>query len=239
MAEGSSKFRPQKPIFCNRCGYKTTHNLKGEQSRDLYGDHPLAGPLYEETEVYLFWVCAGCGQGTLEMASINRDDIDDSGYHRYFSGRYYPKRSEHEAVAKRFKKLPERLDQMYRETIHAFNANLYLLCAAGLRSLVEGICDERGIKSGTLAARIDAMKEILPEDIVEKIHGFNAIGIDAVHYLTPYTREELLPAIEGVEVLLSFLLEFEDKVGHLPRDAKRKRADGKVIKLQDRKDRDK
>ena len=242
MAEGTSSFHPRKRIFCNKCRNETTHNLKGESSQPFYEDDPIAGPLYVETQVHLFWICAGCGTGTLQKFTTHDGYIEEgTGYQLRTSGSglYYPRRTKYDAIEKPFKKIPERLNRMYRETIRAFNEKLYLLCAAGLRSLVEGICDERGIKSGTLAARIEAMKEILPEDIVEKIHGFNAIGIDAVHYLTPYTREELLPAIEGVEVLLSFLLEFEDKVGHLPPDAKRKRADGKVIKMKDRKDRDK
>jgi hypothetical protein len=49
---------------------------------------------------------------------------------------------------KDFADLPANLDQLYRETISAFNDSSLLFTAGGLRALVEGICADQGVVDG-------------------------------------------------------------------------------------------
>ena len=41
-----------------------------------------------------------------------------------------------------------KLRKIYREVVSAYNNEIYSLCAAGLRSIIEGICVERNITDG-------------------------------------------------------------------------------------------
>src|SRR5438552_2940400 len=40
------------------------------------------------------------------------------------------------------------LDSVYRQTLSAFNQKLLTLAGAGVRLLIEGVCNDRGIKDG-------------------------------------------------------------------------------------------
>lgn len=198
----------KKLLFCNHCKTETNHTCHSEYIRHReYEGH------YWEENRYRLWVCAGCENATLEVAfqdvgygSDDNWDID-----------YFPKRKEYDVSGKSFRKLPDKLNKIYRETIQAFNDSLNLLCAVGLRALIEGICDDKGIKGNNLEAKIDNLKNILPSNIVTNIHNFRFIGNTAIHELTPPPNDVLRLAIEIVEDLLNFLYELDYKASGLTR----------------------
>ena len=130
---------------------------------------------------------------------------------------YFPPREENAIYTKTFRKLPTNLDKIYRETVQAFNGGLTLLCAVGLRALLEGICDRRGITGRSLEAKIDGLKGILRTNIVTNLHSFRFIGNKAIHELTPPETHVLRLAIEVVEDLLNFPYEFDYKASGLTR----------------------
>nr|WP_240465408.1 DUF4145 domain-containing protein [Neobacillus thermocopriae] len=49
---------------------------------------------------------------------------------------------------KQFQFVPENLNKLYKQTINAYNSQQNILCAAGLRTIIEGICNELNIKKG-------------------------------------------------------------------------------------------
>lgn len=49
---------------------------------------------------------------------------------------------------KSFQHLPELLATLYKQVVANYELKYYLLAAAGLRMIIEGICNERSIKDG-------------------------------------------------------------------------------------------
>jgi hypothetical protein len=198
----------KKILFCNHCRTETNHLCQTEYLRH----REYEGHFWEEDK-YRLWVCAGCEHATLEVA------YQDVGYGSddNWDVEYFPKREEYDVKGKSFGKLPDKLNTIYRETIQAFNNGLNLLCAAGLRALIEGICDDKRMQGNNLEAKIDNLKSILPNNIVANIHNFRFIGNTAVHELTPPQTDALRLAIGIVEDLLNFLYELDYKASGLTR----------------------
>jgi hypothetical protein len=159
-------------------------------------------------------MCAGCESGTLEVCWTNVTLTQEDGQQEYVYT-YYPKRTKHSAEAKVFIQLPKKLRKIYEETIQAFNEELGILCAGGLRALIEGICEDKGLQGGNLEKRIDALAGLLPKNIVESLHSFRFMGNVAIHELTPPERTDLRLAIEVSEDLLNYLYELDYKARNL------------------------
>lgn len=215
MKESSRNLPSRKRIFCNTCKNETNHILQAEHDRQFYEEEHGQLAFWEEV-VYRFWICAGCDKATLEEC-YTMDGMRDINDKQIYESEFFPKRNEHDVAGKHFKQLPEKLDKIYRETVQAFNSNLDVLCAAGLRVLIEGICADKQIKGATLERKIDGLIDILPQNIVQSLHSFRFIGNTAVHELTPPQRDDLLLAIEVSEDLLNFLYELDYKARRLPK----------------------
>ncbi len=128
-----------------------------------------------------------------------------------------PQRTDLLLQRKFFRQLPKKLDKIYRETIGAFNNHLFVLCAAGLRTLIEGICDDKNMKGKNLEDKINNLVGILPANIVASLHSFRFIGNEALHELTTPNPDDLQLAIEVSEDLLNFLYELDYKASLLPK----------------------
>jgi len=97
-----------------------------------------------------------------------------------------------------------------------YNEQAPILCTAGLRALLEGICQDKRIKGRNLKAKIDGLKAILPSrNIIRNLHHFRFMGNDAVHELAAPKPNELALAIGVIEDLLNFLYEMDYKASQL------------------------
>jgi len=201
-------------LYCNHCKCETNHVMRGEHSRrfDEVEDSRL---VYFEERVHRLWICAGCDTGTLEEAWTFSGQCDHEG-NQIYDSRYYPSRASGHLLARRYKQLPENLGRIYVECIESFNTGLRLLCAAGLRALIEGICQDKNISGRTLEIKINGLNALLTQNIVESLHGFRFMGNEAMHELTPSSCETLRLAIEVCEDLLNFLYELDYKAQQLP-----------------------
>jgi hypothetical protein len=201
----------KKILFCNHCKTETNHYCHSEhlRHRDMFDT-------FWVEERFRLWVCAGCENATLE---ITHDDAFVHGDKDLYT-ELFPKREEFDVRGKSFKTLPNKLNKIYRETIQAFNNGLKLLCAVGLRALIEGICDDKGIEGKNLEAKIDNLTSILPNNIVTNLHNFRFIGNTAIHELTPPENDTLRLAIEIVEDLLNFIYELDYKARGLAESGK-------------------
>ena len=192
-------------IYCNRCKSKTNHFKHAEyiRKRDQSPDFSITK--------YFLWICAGCESGTLEIASgdssVNNEDEKES--------LFFPKREITTLIAKPFVKVPEKLNGFYKEIIDACNNNLDVLCSVGLRALLEGVCNDKGIKGKNLQEKIAALNQILPSNIASKLDSFRLIGNQAIHELSPISKWFLEAGIEVMEDLLNSLYELEYKASRL------------------------
>lgn len=204
-------------IFCNKCGGLTRHILRGKYH------HAFDSSEYEEMHIdfadglWQIWQCQGCDEVVfLESWSLEGDEEP--------SETFYPERATKLIKEKIFKEIPSKLNAIYAEVIKSFNSRCYILCAAGLRALLEGICLNKGIKSGptannkksnNLEGKINGLKTIIPPNIADNLHGFRFLGNKALHELEIPSSEDVALAIEVIEDVLNVVYELDYKSGRL------------------------
>lgn len=140
----------------------------------------------------------------------------------------YPKREPDALPLKRFRHAPPLIKELYEDTIKAFNDESYILCTAGLRVIVEGICEVTGVKDGPTPGvdkdgnpkRSDKLvwkiaglceKEILTKKSAGILHEHRFLGNDAVHELAHPKRRDLSLAIEIIEHVIDEIFEVPEK----------------------------
>ena len=154
----------------------------------------------------------GCEWGLLEE-EYSHGAMLDGGFEEF---QYFPKPSQHSLIAKYYSKLKPQLREIYQEAITCYNEKALILCTAGLRALLEGICQDRKIKGNNLKAKIDGLKAILPnKNIIRNLHHFRFMGNDAVHELAAPKPKEVALAIGVIEDLMNFLYELDYKASQL------------------------
>ncbi len=212
----------EKKLYCNTCRRKTNHFLKAEHTKIEYEleneGTPNEYPIFDETWIYRFWVCKGCDTAIIEEAYKGPGYTDVNGK-EFYDYSYYPKRKTRELSKKRFNSLDKNLYKVYTEAIECYNNNLPISCALSLRSLIEGICINKGITdkvSWGLENKINKLKDKthLPHNIVDGLLSFKFMGDDAAHRLKTSAMQELKLAIEVIEDLLNFLYELNYRLEH-------------------------
>lgn len=129
---------------------------------------------------------------------------------------YFPERSQYDLAPKPYTKLTPKLAALYSEAITCYNREALILCAAGLRALLEGICQDKKIKGRNLKVKIEGLKTLLPnKNIIRNLHHFRFMGNEAVHELAAPKRTELALAISVIEDLLNFIYELDYKASQL------------------------
>lgn len=200
-------------LYCNVCHHQTNHNAKARHILE-FGEY---GP-YTGWEIldHCLYICAGSEMVTFVVHCYS------SSNHFGPHATYYPKRVSGDLNGKIFHKLPSKLHSLYFETIEAFNNGCLLLCTAGLRALLEGICDDKQTGGSTLENKIDRLQSLLPNsNIINHLHGFRFTGNEALHDLSAMTSDEAKIAIEVIEDLMNFLYELDYKSSQVKHATKR------------------
>lgn len=221
------------PVFCSTCKNINRHKVlvSADQSgKELMGgdDWMYWGSSYQIIE------CQGCGNISFRNESSNSEDYDsEDGTHTIYE-LLYPKRTKETWNTKEFLNIPYNLRRIYRETIDSFNNENLTLCGAGVRALVEGLCNENGIVDGeieivhkdgsTTKKRVDTLqgqinglyeKGILTRKNTEILHEHRFLGNTAIHDLAAPTREELGLALEIIEHVFDNIYEIPEKAMEL------------------------
>jgi hypothetical protein len=114
---------------------------------------------------------------------------------------------------KDFKNLVHSLRNIYQEVITIYNNTGFILCAAGIRAILEGICKDKGISDGNLEKKINAMYE---QGLVSKqqesiLHDLRFLGNGVLHELQTPSSEEIDAALDIIEHILEDLYEIPGK----------------------------
>ncbi len=210
-------------IQCLECNGKKKHlilqSIDASFSELIDRQFPI-----EWIDEYQTVQCQGCETITFRHLNWFSEDPD------CLTERLYPKRSENSHSTKVYLNAPPSLRRIYRETIESFNNEIYTLCAAGLRSIVEGICEDQGIQDGpitvtkndgssktvrkkNLQGKISGLceKGILTKKNSDILHEHRFLGNEAVHELSQPSPEELTLAIEIIEHTIDALYEIPEK----------------------------
>jgi hypothetical protein len=198
-------------VFCNLCRVRTNHELKGRHvHRWKSPDDDIQGE-----DEYKLWVCAGCETGVLEISEGDSESYFPDGTPEIRTT-YFPKRMHEGLIPKTFRKLGSTLEKIYSETIECFNDGSLILATAGLRALLEGVCEGKKITGRDLKTKINNLRTLLPNNnIVDALHHFRFTGNEALHKLKAPKAESVKLAIEVMEDLLNYLYEMEYKVVRL------------------------
>jgi len=200
-------------IYCNWCGQDTNHQLQAEH-RFPAGTEIGADDVW----LYQLWICCGCDHGTLLQVHWQFLDEVKDGMVSYF-----PKRSQEQLAPKPYSKLKPKLSILYEEAIACYNEQALIMCAAGLRALLEGICQDKKVKGRNLKVKIEGLQTLLPnKSIIKNLHHFRFMGNEALHELSVPKRSQLKLAIEIIEDLLNFFYELDYKAKRL-REMRRKK----------------
>jgi hypothetical protein len=209
--------------FCNAC-QRTTRHVQRAAHHNRFDD-PESDMWAWRT--WALWECLGCEEVMATVCWTNSEDIDPRTGEPERSISFYPSRSSHQAIKKHYENIPDRLESIYAEVVDAFNGGSHVLCAAGLRALLEGICVNKepsvaGRKT-SLPQKIDVLKSSVSPTLVQNLHSFRFLGDKALHELEPPQQKELALAIEVMEDVLNVVYELDYKSGRLYRLASRAR----------------
>lgn len=213
--------------LCGSCNRSTRHEIKC--SYDQIGNEydRIAGWSVDWSNRYQIIQCQGCE--TISFRHTNWcSEVVDFDYDGT-SEELYPKRTKNELPRRDFHQVPHKILSLYREAISCFNFGGALLCAAGLRSIVEAICADQNVEDGpvmvgegdaselkrrrTLEGKIAGLHErrILDEQSMKTLHEHRYLGNSALHELSRPTEEMLRLAIEIIEHMLHHLYEIPAK----------------------------
>ncbi|WP_280528144.1 DUF4145 domain-containing protein [Cupriavidus plantarum] len=181
--------------------------------------------------------CGGCKAVTFRHHHYFSEDANpwEPNHGRDY---YYPKRDDR--TAKEFDHVPTTLGLLYDEVVQCFNNGSLILCAAGLRALVEGLCLDRGVNEGpvpqpngapkrsrNLEGKIYGLHEqgVVTASSAGFLHSHRFLGNEAVHALARPPRDELALAIDIVEHMLEQVYEIPAKAASLKNagDARRQK----------------
>lgn len=196
-------------VYCNRCRGDTRHECVWKSSRDEADLDEDGSPNFVEWQIFVGWRCLGCDSVALEERYSNSAMSDENGY--VWSSSFHPERSRHKVRPKHFSSLPEKLANIYRESLKAFNTEAQVLAATGLRALIEGVCKDKKVAGANLEKKIDGLSRILPQSIVKNLHSLRFMGNTATHELASPPAYDLRLAIEVCEDLLNYLYELDYK----------------------------
>jgi len=224
--------------FCGMCESETNHEAL--QTVDVtgheiiyYGPEGAGDDSVDWSDRYQVIKCLGCDTYSFRHRSWFSEAQEYYGPNDSHDGttvRLYPQRGRDVLVARDFRNVPKNLRGIYKEVISCFNNESPILCAAGLRASIEGLCADNQVSDGpveisgadgaveikrkdNLEGKISGLAEkgFLTRKNAELLHEHRYIGNIAVHKLSRPSDSELKIAIEIVEHMFDSLYEIPEK----------------------------
>ena len=221
------KMETKRKVHCNMCNQITNHRVAYEyKKQDIMETETETGMKEQHligTYSYQIVECLGCEA----VSYLTRDELrsvieqDKSGNFKVASKKtfekIYPERARNFITSKKIIGVPVMIFKAYQEVVDCYNNELRILCAGGLRAIVEGICNNFGIKGKSLGDRINELSNsgLLSAKAAQALHIHKFVGNFALHRLDMPEKEELKAAIEIVEHTLIELFELPIKENNL------------------------
>lgn len=225
--------------LCSNCNIYTNHQVLAEYEFN----YVVEGDDYWVKKTYQVIKCNGCD--SIRFRYLYTDELIYSSHGQYMSDEDMCEQKVYEVSSfnilpyKSFEITPDKIISIYNETINAYNSESLLLCAGGIRSIIEGTCNENGIKKGpiidkngktlmscSLNGKIEGLKAsgYITKDNVEILHNLRFLGNSALHELESPSKDELRLAISIIEQTLDNVFELQYKAKILKeKTAKRKK----------------
>jgi len=207
--------------FCLSC----KKNTNQEVIEDYIEEHDNESGNYSFKYGYQIIKCRGCGTVSFRVLFSDTYSEYTEGIDQWKIDRLYPKANRDMILKKIQVPLPPKLKRIYKETINSYNNSCLLLCSAGIRSLIEGICADNKVKEKlknkeknknyyrNLENKIKGLVDInfLTKQNAEILQHLRFIGNDALHKLEKPSKEELKTALEIVDIIIKSTYELKIK----------------------------
>jgi uncharacterized protein DUF4145 len=221
--------------YCSTCNRPTNQHVLYEHEIKDYDEE---GGWWEETR-YQIIRCAGCDAISFRKCynDVQQQSYVDAGEDGT-SQELYPSRGYHSRPLKKYRGLPEGIQDAYQETIEAFNGGQALLAGIGLRAIVEGICGDKGITEGKVrddASGVERTSKKLDGKIAglvekgwlaaanaEALHELRFLGNESAHALHKPPLKELSQAIDIIELSIDTIYQIR-KATHRLRESRKSR----------------
>ena len=186
-------------VYCGSCQRDTNHVIL---CRKDFGSRP--DDEYCWSQSHYFCQCAGCDKICYAVNTTTEDDYFGGDESQDSAWKTYPSSKGERQSIERTYTLPNKVRVLYEEVVAATNADLSILAAVGLRSLIEAICKDRGVTGGNLSELIDGLSVngILSTNQAAILHSHRFLGNVAAHEVQRARREEILAALEIAESMV-------------------------------------
>ncbi len=187
-------------FYCQFCQCETNHDLLYDESVSI--DLEDGSRIWK---VYDMIRCLGCDGIAFHYSECHTSTSDPKSQLLSAKSEYYPRRKLTRKPIEGIKELPESVARIYAEVLASLDVELPILSAAGIRSLIESMCREKsynwkGLYDGIEGLAVDG---ILSMTQVEFLHACRFMGNSAVHELSPPSKDQLLSALDIVEITMN------------------------------------
>lgn len=227
----------EEKLYCYNCKRKTNHcYLQKEEERDIED--------FFWSQTFYITKCLGCDNIAFlkeySDESMKEYNPQNNQYEQYADRTVYPEeplslpdKRESDMEIRDFTSVPELIDMLYSQVVASFNLRHYLLCAIGLRMILEAICKELELTEGnlydlhsgarrinsdgasisraTLEGKINSLYEtgviVWKQTLI--LHQIRDLGNATAHELEVPKRSTIRSGIEVIENVLHHIFELD------------------------------
>ena len=198
-------------VRCNACQRETNHTIIASHPTEWRSEDEHGSTTFQICE------CMGCNDVCFRRSSFYSGDMGPDG--RVESVCVFPEppertQDEHESHTD----YPSPLFEIYCETVSVRRSGAPTLTGIGLRTLVEALCHDKGIKGKNLAKKIEglvAAGHMAPQHAAY-LHQMRFMGNSAAHRFEKPTSEQITVAFKIIETLLEGLYSLPRMARKLP-----------------------
>jgi len=186
-------------VFCGACGGEKNHIVIAKREVQSHPDES-----YHWGENHYFCQCAGCDAYCYAVAEWTEEYFNNYTGEMEYKWKTYPFSKNARKPVDDANEFPYEVRLAYQEMISALNAQLPLLTAIGLRTVIEAVCVDQGVTGSNLEKKIDglATSGVLSSAQASILHSHRFLGNIAAHEIVTANPRELIAALEIAEALL-------------------------------------
>lgn len=184
--------------YCTVCQGETKHTICASKT--------VNGTFDEYIEMYQIVECNGCENLSFRVETHDHMMVTDD-YETRISVLSYPEYLKGHTYLNGYHLLPNKIKDIYLQTILAFQGRSYLLAGAGFRAVIEAICIEEKIKGHNLEQKINNLTKnrLITDKEAERLHSIRFLGNDSIHEMEIPREHKLFIVLDIIENLLKNL----------------------------------
>lgn len=209
-------------IHCNKCGTETIHKIfvAHTERQIIHEIIDYRNVDFWEDITAVVYRCGGCGEFLFKKYRIWSEDVPDFPEKDIV---LLPKRNIPVLkIPERFQHVPAHIISLYREIIDTAVKKMVILCSAGIRAIIEAVCNDKGIKGAQIEGKFNVKLRgkiiglcehgYLTKKHAESLLHHKFIGDKALHELKNPTMEELVASIDIIAHTLDSVYELDNKM---------------------------